>query len=100
MLGLLCIFGASSCRYFAAIAVSACEVWQASGLSIVCWQLWEHCTGIDTGCVLGDTLTALVLPSITELEARGWKPSEATAVTRAAVSAELVSVPARQQYST
>ncbi|KAK9792706.1 hypothetical protein WJX73_008389 [Symbiochloris irregularis] len=60
-------------------------------------QKWEYCTGIDTGCVLGDNLTALVLPSVSELEARGFNPHKG--VTREALGAELVSVKARQAYS-
>ena len=60
-------------------------------------QEWEYCTGIDTGCVLGDTLTALVLPSGSELEARGFDPHKR--VTRDALGAELISVKARQAYS-
>lgn len=63
----------------------------------MCLQKWEYCTGIDTGCVLGDTLTALVLPSGTELEARGFDPHKG--VTREALGAELISVKARQSYS-
>ena len=62
-------------------------------------QKLPFASGIDTGCVLGDRLTALVLPPITELEARGWKPQEPPhGVTRKALGAELVHVPARQSY--
>lgn len=63
----------------------------------MCLQKWEFCTGIDTGCVLGDTLTALVLPPVSELEARGFDPRKG--VTREALGAELVSVKAQQAYS-
>jgi hypothetical protein len=34
-------------------------------------QTCEHATGIDTGCVLGQQLTAVVLPPLKELQQRG-----------------------------
>lgn len=60
-------------------------------------QACSFASGIDTGCCLGDQLTALVLPSLEELEARGWGPP-AEGVTRESLGARLVSVPARRQY--
>ncbi len=67
-------------------------------------QTCRFATGIDTGCVLGDCLTAVVLPSVPDLAARGFRPAAALAaggegVTLAALGAELVSVPAARNYA-
>ena len=62
-------------------------------------QAASHASGIDTGCCLGDQLTALVLPRLSELEARGWTPASCKeGVTREEIGAKLVSVNAREQY--
>jgi len=67
-------------------------------------QTCRFATGIDTGCVLGDCLTAVVLPSVAGLAARGFRPAAVLAagaegVTLAALGAELVSVPAARNYA-
>lgn len=67
-------------------------------------QTRQYATGIDTGCVLGDQLTAVVLPSLAHLGARGFRPAAAMAVggggvTLEALGAELVSVPAARAYA-
>lgn len=59
-------------------------------------QLCKYATGIDTGCVLGDELTALVLPSIKEMQQRGLATPPKEPVTLEATGGELVSVKARQ----
>ena len=62
-------------------------------------QKQEYASGIDTGCVLGDYLTALVLPSLNDLKARGWTlPDPPHGLTRDALGAELVAVRARKAY--
>jgi len=53
--------------------------------------------------VLGDCLTAVVLPSVPDLAARGFRPAApprggGEGVTLAALGAELVSVPAARNY--
>ena len=60
-------------------------------------QECSHASGIDTGCCLGDQLTALVLPSVSELEAKKWQ-SPPGGVTRESLGAQIVSVQAREQY--
>ena len=67
-------------------------------------QTCRFATGIDTGCVLGDQLTAVVLPRRGDLAARGFRPAAAChaggkGVTLAALGAELVSVPAARVYA-
>ena len=66
-------------------------------LSCCAMQPCSFASGIDTGCCLGDQLTALVLPPLEELRARNWLPPRA-GVTREDLGATLVSVPARQKY--
>lgn len=62
-------------------------------------QVASHASGIDTGCCLGDQLTALVLPRLAELDARGWNPASCKdGVTREEMGARLVSVDAREKY--
>ena len=60
-------------------------------------QTCGFASGIDTGCCLGDQLTALVLPTLKELDERNWRPPP-SGVTREELGAKLVSVQARQQY--
>ena len=60
-------------------------------------QECSFASGIDTGCCHGDHLTALVLPPLAELDARGWTPP-LEGVTRENMGAQLVSVRARQKY--
>ena len=67
-------------------------------------QTCRFATGIDTGCVLGDELTAVVLPRRGDLAAQGFRAAAAChaggeGVTLAALGAELVSVPAARVYS-
>ena len=82
-------------------AVSACGCWHAAkGLaqSLVALQMCKYATGIDTGCVLGDDLTALVLPSLQELRQKGLATPPAEPVTLEACGGQLVQVKARQVY--
>ena len=61
-------------------------------------QACSFASGIDTGCCHGDQLTALVLPTLAELEARNWVPPK-EGVTRENLGAELVSLQAWQKYA-
>ena len=61
-------------------------------------QLCKYATGIDTGCVLGDDLTALILPSIKEMQQKGLAMPPQEPVTLKACGAQMVSVKARQVY--
>ena len=61
-------------------------------------QMCKYATGIDTGCVLGDELSALVLPSIKEMKQKGLATPPAEPVTLEACGGQLVQVKARQAY--
>ena len=58
----------------------------------------KYATGIDTGCVLGDELSALVLPSIKEMKQNGLAIPPPEPVTLEACGGQLVQVKARQVY--
>ncbi len=64
-------------------------------------QAEPHATGIDTGCVNGDSLTALVLPALADLKAapkKKKKRSDLLGYER--LGGSLVSVPAGAAYTT
>ena len=61
-------------------------------------QECKYATGIDTGCVLGGELTALVLPSIQEMQQKGLATPPAEPVTLEACGGQLVQVKARKVY--
>lgn len=61
-------------------------------------QMCKYATGIDTGCVLGDDLSALILPSIKEMQQKGLATPPKEPVTLEACGGQLVQVKARQVY--
>lgn len=61
-------------------------------------QPCRFATGIDTGCVLGDALTAVVLPSLGEMREKGLASPPRGAVTLDAIGARLESVRAKEVY--
>ena len=61
-------------------------------------QMCKYATGIDTGCVLGDDLSALVLPSLKEMQQKGLATPPAEPVTLEGCGGQLVQVKARQVY--
>ena len=63
-----------------------------------CVQPCRFATGIDTGCVLGDQLTAVVLPSLAEMRERGLPSPPQGAVTLDSIGARLESVRAKEVY--
>ena len=61
-------------------------------------QTCKYATGIDTGCVLGDELTALVLPSLEEMKQKGLCSPPKEPVTLKACGGQLISVKAKRVY--
>lgn len=61
-------------------------------------QPCRYATGIDTGCVLGDQLTAVVLPSLQELREKGIASPPEGSVTLESLGGRLLSVKARETY--
>ncbi|CAL8471900.1 g11442 [Coccomyxa elongata] len=61
-------------------------------------QPCRYATGIDTGCVLGDQLTAVVLPPVSELRRRGIASPPTGSVTLESIAGELISVRAKRCY--
>lgn len=60
-------------------------------------QRYDYATGIDTGCVYGKELTACIIPLLPE--GQGVKSVRHQTPTFAELQAELVSVPAKQAYT-
>ena len=61
-------------------------------------QMCKYATGIDTGCVLGDDLTAMVLPSLEEMTQKGLCSPPKEPVTLDACGGQLMSVKAKRVY--
>lgn len=61
-------------------------------------QPCRFATGIDTGCVLGDQLTAVVLPPVSKLRSMGVASPPTGSVTMESIGGQLVSVRAKRCY--
>lgn len=61
-------------------------------------QPCRFATGIDTGCVLGDQLTAVVLPPASELRSLGVATPPTGSITLESIHGHLVSVRAKRCY--
>jgi hypothetical protein len=68
--------------------------------SVLPSQPCRYATGIDTGCVLGDQLTAVVLPPVRELRDRGVETAPRGSVTLASLGGSIISVKAQNVYNT
>lgn len=61
-------------------------------------QPCRFATGIDTGCVLGDQLSAVVLPPVSKLRSMGVTSPPTGSVTLESIGGQLVSVRAKRCY--
>jgi hypothetical protein len=72
-----------------------------SSIEPLCLPIAQPCrfaTGIDTGCVLGDQLSAVVLPPVSKLRSMGVTSPPTGSVTLESIGGQLVSVRAKRCY--